>query len=146
MRKKHCDKQKSFCGPFWKLKCWAGSYVFEIFFSKWKMVLRVSVKPSPSLSPIDNWLWDQLRAILNQKSLKPEGCFIGLEYNGMTFADVSICIILFFFENKVVSCTRPGWIYIELNFPDLVKSNTSVLHCIVQGWLMAGGTGTICSL
>ena len=113
VRKKHCDKQKSFCGPFWKLKCWAGSYVFEIFFSKWKMVLRVSVKPSPSLSPIDNWLWDQLRAILNQKSLKPEGCFIGLEYNGMTFADVNICIILFFFENKVVSCTK--WLNFTLN-------------------------------
>ena len=77
------------------------------------MVLRVSVKPSPSLSPIDNWLWDQLRAILNQKSLKPEGCFIGLEYNGMTFADVNICIILFFFEKKIVSCTK--WLNFTLN-------------------------------
>ena len=113
MRKKHCDKQKSFCGPFWKLKCSSGNYVFEILFSKWKMVLRVSVKPSPSLSPIDNWLWDQLGAILNQKSLKPEGCFIGLGYNGMTFVDVNICIILFFFENKVISCTK--WLNFTLN-------------------------------
>ena len=76
-------------------------------------MLRVSVKPSPSLSPIDNWLWDQLGAILNQKSLKPEGCFIGLGYNGMTFVDVNICIILFFFENKVISCTK--WLNFTLN-------------------------------
>ena len=145
MRKKHCDKQKSFCGPFWKLKCWAGSYVFEIFFSKWKMVLRVSVKPSPSLSPIDNWLWDQLRAILNQKSLKPEGCFIGLEYNGMTFADVNICIILFFFENKVVSCTR--WLnlhWTEFSWPSEKQYLCTTLYSarLTDG----GGTGTICSL